>query len=457
MHSYFSIQLLTSCLCFVLLCCVVCCCRLPCRLLLLRSVRTIMVATSIVARGLDVKDLSLVVNFEVPGHHEDYVHRVGRTGRAGKAGTAITFIEPSQTKFAPDLVKGLIAAKQVVPKDLQAMADEWEQLRKEGKVKYASNEGYRLAHGYKFDETESAENKEKNRMRNLLDNPDADLDEIQAVTEDARLMDEKKTATAAAKAAAAAATPTAGTPAAAGAAPSAAAALAARAAAATHRGPSASPPPSSSPSAAMDPIARQLAIAKQAAMAAARALAAQSKTMLLGGGDSASAILADQKVVSAMAAARDAEAARQAKEAAAGAAATAAAIAARFMQQKGKASGAPTSGTHVSGLTAEGEEKRAFFSEIEINDYPQHARWKVTHKGALDAVIDLTDCAVTTKGGYIPPGRNAQIGERKLHLLVEGNSEIEVQRCKTEIIRMLEEAAADSRPETAKYSKYSVV
>lgn len=385
-------------------------------------------------------------------HNCDYVHRVGRTGRAGKQGTAITFIEPSEIKFAPELVHGLIAAKQVVPADLQKMADEFEQLRKEGKVKYASNDGYSSAKGFKFDETEAAETKEKQRLRNLVDNPDADLDELEAVSDDARLIEEKRSGKKDAAAAAAAAAT--GAAAAGGAATAAAAGGAATPASAQEqkRAPSSSPPPA----AAMDPIARQLAIAKQAAMAAARAMAAQSKQMLLGGGDSQSAQLADQKVVSAMQAAREAEAQRQAREATAAAAAKAAAIAAQL--SRGKAGTGGSSGSAPGGVGVDGEEKRAFFSEIEINDYPQHARWKVTHKGALDSVIDLTDCAVTTKGGYIPPGRNALPGERKLHLLVEGNSEVEVQRCKAEIIRMLEEAAADSRPDApVKYAKYSVV
>ena len=47
------------------------------------NVCSVLVATSIAARGLDVKELVLVLNYDVPNHHEDYVHRVGRTGRAG--------------------------------------------------------------------------------------------------------------------------------------------------------------------------------------------------------------------------------------------------------------------------------------------------------------------------------------------------------------------------------------
>ncbi len=57
----------------------------------------ILVATDIAARGIDVKDITLVINFDVPEHAEDYVHRIGRTGRAGQEGRAITFIMPSQS------------------------------------------------------------------------------------------------------------------------------------------------------------------------------------------------------------------------------------------------------------------------------------------------------------------------------------------------------------------------
>ncbi len=56
----------------------------------------ILVATDIAARGIDVKRIELVVNFDVPNAPEDYVHRIGRTGRAGEVGEAITFVTPEQ-------------------------------------------------------------------------------------------------------------------------------------------------------------------------------------------------------------------------------------------------------------------------------------------------------------------------------------------------------------------------
>lgn len=53
----------------------------------------VLVATDVAARGLDIPNVSHVINYDVPGTHEDYIHRIGRTGRAGKLGKAITFVE----------------------------------------------------------------------------------------------------------------------------------------------------------------------------------------------------------------------------------------------------------------------------------------------------------------------------------------------------------------------------
>lgn len=55
-----------------------------------------MIATSVCARGLDIRSIVLVVNFKCPNHLEDYIHRIGRTGRGGNKGTAITFITPAE-------------------------------------------------------------------------------------------------------------------------------------------------------------------------------------------------------------------------------------------------------------------------------------------------------------------------------------------------------------------------
>lgn len=57
----------------------------------------VLVATDIAARGIDIEEIEVVINFDVPEYAEDYVHRIGRTGRAGKEGLAVTFVMPSQS------------------------------------------------------------------------------------------------------------------------------------------------------------------------------------------------------------------------------------------------------------------------------------------------------------------------------------------------------------------------
>jgi superfamily II DNA/RNA helicase len=68
---------------------------------------TLLVASDVAARGLDIPDVSHVFNFDVPHHPDDYVHRIGRTGRAGRSGTAITIVAPNDHK-AVVLIEKLI-------------------------------------------------------------------------------------------------------------------------------------------------------------------------------------------------------------------------------------------------------------------------------------------------------------------------------------------------------------
>ena len=56
----------------------------------------VMIATDVAARGLDLNDITLVVNYDPPLDDKGYVHRVGRTARAGRGGTSITFVTPEQ-------------------------------------------------------------------------------------------------------------------------------------------------------------------------------------------------------------------------------------------------------------------------------------------------------------------------------------------------------------------------
>ncbi len=64
-----------------------------------------MVATDVAARGIDIDDISLVINYDIPQDSESYVHRIGRTGRIGREGKAITFVTQNETKFLNDIHK----------------------------------------------------------------------------------------------------------------------------------------------------------------------------------------------------------------------------------------------------------------------------------------------------------------------------------------------------------------
>ena len=81
----------------------------------------ILLATDVASRGLDVKDIDLVVNYDMPSCIEDYVHRIGRTGRAGAKGIAHSFITKKELSIAPDLVKILKKSNQVVPEALESL------------------------------------------------------------------------------------------------------------------------------------------------------------------------------------------------------------------------------------------------------------------------------------------------------------------------------------------------
>lgn len=72
----------------------------------------VLVATDVAARGIDVSDIELVVNYDLPDASEDYVHRIGRTGRAGKTGKAIAFAAPDQARDVRSIERLI---KQTIP------------------------------------------------------------------------------------------------------------------------------------------------------------------------------------------------------------------------------------------------------------------------------------------------------------------------------------------------------
>ena len=67
----------------------------------------VLIATDVAARGLDLDDITLVVNYDPPNDHKDYVHRIGRTARAGRTGTGVTLVAPNQQHEVSMIVRAL--------------------------------------------------------------------------------------------------------------------------------------------------------------------------------------------------------------------------------------------------------------------------------------------------------------------------------------------------------------
>ena len=87
----------------------------------------LLVATDVAARGLDIKDVPAVFNFDLPFNAEDYVHRIGRTGRAGASGLAVTFVSGSDGRLVADLEK-------LLKKKLEIEAVEFDEDRPRSRI-----------------------------------------------------------------------------------------------------------------------------------------------------------------------------------------------------------------------------------------------------------------------------------------------------------------------------------
>ena len=75
--------------------------------------------TDVAGRGIDVKNIDLVVNYELPFAIENYTHRIGRTGRAGRAGTAVAFLTAEDADIMYDLKALLKSSNNAVPPELE--------------------------------------------------------------------------------------------------------------------------------------------------------------------------------------------------------------------------------------------------------------------------------------------------------------------------------------------------
>jgi len=350
----------------------------------------ILVATSVAARGLDVKNLVLVVNFDCPNHYEDYVHRVGRTGRAGNEGFAYTFITAEQDWYSGDIIRALELSEALVPQELRDIHENFKiRMNQEGrKVKTGGGFG---GTGFKFDETEATYTSEKKKFQKaalgLQDSDDDDVEqEIDAQIES--LLSAKRTI----KAIDASSILAPGS-----------------AAAAAGSGGDFVPVPKDKLE-----LAKQLA-AKLNAKTTASAKSEVEKTTegfvrgTNNGGTGGTGITA--KSVADQLAAR----------------------------LNAKLNYVPGEGEIFVKPVEEGGLFQKYEEELEINDFPQQARWKVTSKEALAQISEYSEAGITVRGTYYAPGKPVPDGERKLYLAIESTAELSVQKAKVEITRLLKE------------------
>jgi ATP-dependent RNA helicase DDX46/PRP5 len=331
----------------------------------------IMIATSVAARGLDVKQLKLVVNFDAPNHLEDYVHRAGRTGRAGNTGTAVTFITEDQEQYSVGIAKALEQSGQPVPERLNEMRKAFRDKVKTGKSKDSSGFGGKGLERLDA-EREAARNRE--RKTHKTDGDEEDEKDEKVGDEDIVL----KAASAVQSASAAPTPQLAGVP----------------------KG-----------------IDLDGKITVHRTEPAASSSSGGSKNPL-------------DKVTSAIDA-----------------------INARLNKTGQLRSGVP--------IDNKGPDAGAFHATLEINDFPQKARWAVTNRTNVAKILEATGTSITTKGSFYPAGKEVQAGgDPKLYILVEGDTEVVVTNAMRELMRLLKEgtvAAADAEGRAPASGRYNVV
>lgn len=359
----------------------------------------LLVATSVAARGLDVKQLNLVVNYGCPNHYEDYVHRAGRTGRAGNKGYAYTFITGGQVRYAGDIIKALELSGSAVPPELELLWTNFkEQQKAEGKS-IKSSSGF-SGKGFKFDETEHAlANERKKLQKAALGLHDSD-DEDQALDIDEQIesmFNSKKRVK------------DLSAPGGAGGG-SAGGASGSMTAVSGQSGPS-------TPSAGN---IQKLEIAKKLALKiqAQKNLGAEAQDVMQ---QATNAILRGGTMIAPSVSAKT------------------------IAEQQAEKINAKLNYTPVEKLEEErqaaeaAETVKRYEEELEINDFPQTARWKVTSKEALQRIGEYSEAAITIRGTYFPPGKEPKEGERKIYLAIESANELAVQKAKAEISRLIKE------------------
>ncbi|KAK2755864.1 pre-mRNA processing RNA-helicase [Arachnomyces sp. PD_36] len=331
----------------------------------------ILIATSVAARGLDVKQLKLVVNYDAPNHLEDYVHRAGRTGRAGNTGTAVTFVTEDQERYSIDISKALKQSGQEVPEAIQKMVDSFIEKVKSGKEK-ASGSGFG---GKGLERLDQERDAARNRERKTYKTGEEGEEEEKEKDEKKDKGDDLFSKAASTIQSASAPAPTPGVP------------------------------------NGID-LDGKITVHRTE-----KEPASTSKNPL----DKVGSAVAD--------------------------------IHARLNRAGVIRPNVP--------IDNKGPDAGAFHATLEINDFPQKARWAVTNRTNVAKILEATGTSITTKGSFYPTGKEPQAGENpKLYILVEGDTELVVTNAMRELMRLLKEgtiAAADSDARAPASGRYNVV
>merc|ERR1719201_316302 len=368
------------------------------------KIRTVLVATSVAGRGLDVKDLVLVINFACPNHLEDYVHRVGRTGRADKKGTSFTFITPEEEKYAPDLVKALEQSEQDIPSELAAMSAAFLAKVKSGKARKRASGYSGSCKGFDFGTEEATEKAYEKEIRKIRMEVGAGIRPAEDLIEAERLLDEEKA--------------------------------------------------KKSEETDKKKLEAMLKKAANNPHELAKIQAQQMVAKITAGGGSAGAALGATMAritIKKRIAAMSQDGNMTAEQSIAAAQASAAAL--NIQQSLTKQQDAMKA-TQAGGSA---QQNTHFSEDVEINDYPQKARLRALRRDHIDPIKDNNHVAITTKGVFVPPGRKCPATERKLYLCIEGQTAIQVKRAKAEIMNMLEEETRNLGFDRSMYGKYSVL
>lgn len=363
----------------------------------------LLIATSVAARGLDVKQLILVVNYDCPNHYEDYVHRCGRTGRAGKQGFSWTFLTPDQGRYAGEILRAVELSGAQVPPELQKLADSYKEGQEALGKKVHTGGGF-SGKGFKFDEQEAAAVNDMKKLQKaalgLADSDDEDDLENDIDQTIENMFATKRTV----KEVEAPVIPTI-------------------------------LPVNIQPTIASTDkleLAKRLAsrinIQKNLGLEAKGATQQAAEAVFKGGNTHQLITVSCTKsfhTVTRLSIYISFQAKTVAEQ-----------LAAKLntklnYQPKDEDELALESG--ADGLFKKYEE------ELEINDFPQQARWKVTSKEALAQISEYSEAGLTVRGTFVQPGRSVPEGERKLYLAIESCSELAVSKAKREITRLIKE------------------